>query len=174
MTEEEKSKLFYLGYIPRCPLYKPIPLAIILIYVAFGAWGSYYLHLWAALGYLIYSLLFTFVLMPFTMCKHCYFKKIITTQDEETGETTKKLMTVKDWGKTLLHLHVGQKHWAWGMFMMWFVPIGLIIGSFFVNFNYLAIIALVGFIAVLAGNYVYMIKVKCPTCPIQEECHSSF
>ena len=108
------------------------------------------------------------------MCKHCYFKKIVISTDEETGQTIKELMPVKKWGETLLHLHVGQKHWAGVMFLIWFLPVVLIIVSFFRNFNYLAIIALISFIATIVGNYFFMIKVKCPTCPIQEECHSSF
>ncbi|NPE08979.1 MAG: hypothetical protein GNW80_11915 [Asgard group archaeon] len=60
------------------------------------------------------------------------------------------------------------------MFIVWILPVILIITSFFRNFNYLAIIALVGFILAVVGNYIYMIKIKCPTCPIREECHSSF
>ena len=147
---------------------------IILAYIALGTWGVYYLHKWAAVAYIAFSLLFTFLIMPFTMCKHCYFRIIETSKDDETGEITKNLMDVDEWGKTLLHMHVGQKNWAWPMFMMWFAPIILIITSFFRNFNYLAIIALVGFIAVIVGNYLYMIKIKCPTCPIQEYCHEAF
>jgi hypothetical protein len=174
MAKGKKTKHFYLGYIPRCPLYKPTPLLIILAITALGTWGIYYLNFWAAIGYMIYSLVFTFVLMPFTMCKHCYFKKFETSIDDETGETTKKLMSVDKWGKTLLHLHVGQKPWAWGMFLTWFAPVVMIIVSFFLNFNYLAVIALVAFIAAIAGNYLYMIKIKCPKCPIQKECHSAF
>ena len=37
-----------------------------------------------------------------------------------------------------------------------------------------AVISLIGFTAVLVGNVIYMLRVKCPTCPIQEQCHSSF
>jgi hypothetical protein len=178
MEEEKKSKLFsdlfILKFIPKCPLYKPTPILIILTYIALGTWGIYYLNLWAAVAYLIYSLSFTFLIMPFTMCRHCYFKVIETSIDEETGQTTEKLMTVDEWGKTLLHLHVGQKKWAWPMFLMWFLPIIPIIVALVRGFNYLPLIALLSFVAVLVGNYIYMIKVKCPTCPIQEECHSSF
>jgi len=69
MAEEKKSKLFFLGIYPKCPFYKPIPVLIILVMIALGTWGSYYLHLWAAVAYLIYSLLFYFLVMPLTMCK---------------------------------------------------------------------------------------------------------
>ncbi|MHA1219122.1 MAG: hypothetical protein ACTSO5_10680 [Candidatus Heimdallarchaeaceae archaeon] len=116
MAENQKSKFFFLGYIPRCPFYKPTSLMIILVLIALGTWGSYYLNIWAAVSYLVYSLLFYFVLMPFTMCKHCYFRIIESSTDEETGKTTKKLMDVDVWGKTLLHKHAGQKNWSWAMF----------------------------------------------------------
>ncbi|MHA1514419.1 MAG: hypothetical protein ACTSPF_02680, partial [Candidatus Heimdallarchaeaceae archaeon] len=99
MAENQKSKFFFLGYIPRCPFYKPTSLMIILVLIALGTWGSYYLNIWAAVSYLVYSLLFYFVLMPFTMCKHCYFRIIESSTDEETGKTTKKLMDVDVWGK---------------------------------------------------------------------------
>jgi len=112
--------------------------------------------------------------MPFTMCKHCYFRIIESSKDEETGKTTKKLMDVDEWGKTLLHKHAGQKNWSWAMFLVWFVPIVLTIISFFTEFNYLAIIALVGFILAVVGNFFYMLKIKCPDCPIREYCHSAF
>jgi hypothetical protein len=177
MTEDQKSKFFFLGYIPRCPLYKPIPILIILVIIALGTWGIYYLNLWVAVAFLIYSLLFCFVLMPFTMCKHCYFRYVITSKDEETGETTKKLMSVDEWGKTLLHKHVSQKPWSWAMFLIWFLPIILTIVGISLNYSTYGLIPLIplfSLIAVLVGNFFYMLKVKCPTCPIREECHSSF
>jgi hypothetical protein len=174
MVEKQKSKLFVLGIFPKCPFYKIVPLLIILVLIALGTWGAYYLNLWAAAGYLIFSLLFYFLVMPLTICKYCYFKVTETTINEETGKTTKKLLTIDKWSKSHLHKHVGQKNWVWPMFIIWFSPTVLIVISFFRNFDYLAIIALVGFIVVVVGNFFYMLKVKCPTCPIQKECHSSF
>lgn len=173
MAEEKKFKLF-LGIYPKCPFYKPIPVLIILVMIALGTWGSYYLHLWAAIAYLAFSLLFYFLVMPFTMCRYCYFKSKETTTDEENVKPTVKFMTVDKWSKTLLHKHVGQKNWVWPMTVIWILPVVLIIVSFFRNYSYLAIIALIGFIIVVVGNFFYMLKVKCPTCPIREECHSSF
>ena len=174
MVDEQKSKLFILGIIPKCPFYKPINLLIILVKIALGTWGIYYLNLWAAVGYLIFSILFFFLIMPLTMCKHCYFKVIESSTDEKTGKITKKLMDVDVWGKTLLHKHAGQGYWSWAMFIIWISPVVLIIISFFRNYNYLAIIALVGFILAVVGNFFYMLKVKCPSCPIREYCHSAF
>ena len=174
MVGKQKSKLFVLGIFPKCPFYEIVPLLIILVLIALGTWGAYYLNLWAAAGYLIFSLLFYFLVMPLTICKYCYFKVTETTTNEETGKTTKKLLTIDKWSKSHLHKHVGQKNWVWPMFIIWFSPVVLLVISFFRNFDYLAIIALVGFIVVVVGNFFYMLKVKCPTCPIQKECHSSF
>ena len=174
MAEEQKSKLFRFGIIPKCPFYKTVNVMIILVLIAIGTWGTYYFHFWAAIGYLIYSLVFYFLVMPLTMCRYCFFKVTETAVDKEKGKATKKLLSKEEWSKSHLPKHVGQKHWVWFMFMIWLAPIVLIIISFFRNFNYLAIIALIIFIAVLVGNFFYMIKIKCPNCPIQEECHSSF
>ena len=173
-VEEQKSKLFVLGIFPKCPFYKLVPLLIILVLIALGTWGIYFLNLWTAVGYLVFSLLFYFLMMPFTMCKHCYFKVIETSIDEETGETTRKLMDADVWGKTLLHMHVGQKHWTWLMTTVWFLPIILIFVSFFRDFSYFALIAFIGSISMVVGNFFYMLRVKCPTCAIRKYCHSAF
>jgi len=174
MAEEKDSKLFILKIFPKCPFYKPVPLLIILVLIGMGTWGIYYLNFWGAMGYLIYSILFYFLVMPLTVCKYCYFKVKETIVDEEKRKTVEKLLSVDKWSKSHLHMHVGQKNWALLMFLIWFLPIVLIIISFFIDFSIFAVIALIGFIAVVAGNYLYMIRVKCPTCPIREECHSSF
>jgi hypothetical protein len=69
---------------------------------------------------------------------------------------------------------VGQKNWTFLMSNVWLLPVVLIVISFFFNFSLLAVVALVSFVAVLVANYLYMLRIKCPTCPIREECHSSF
>jgi membrane protein YdbS with pleckstrin-like domain len=175
MLEEQKSKLFYLGIFPKCPFYgKPVSVLIILVLIALGTWGIYYLNLWAAVGYLIYSVLFYFLIMPLTMCKYCYYKVKETTIDKEKGKTSEKLLSVDKWSESYLHKHVGQKHWTWLMTIVWLLPIVLIVISFFANFSIFALISLIGFMVVLAGNWLYMLRVKCPTCAIRDECHSSF
>ena len=174
MAEEKKSKLLFWGIYPKCPFYKPVPVLIILVLIALGTWGIYYLNLWATVGYLIFSLLFYFMIMPLTLCKFCYFKTKDTTLDKENGETTEKPLSVVKWSESGLQKHVGQKHWTWLMTTIWFLPVILIVVSFFIDFSYLALIALISFIAVVVGFVIYLMKVKCPSCPIQEECHSSF
>ena len=93
MVEERESNLFFLRIFPKCPFYKSATaVSIILILIALGTWGIYYLNFWIAVVYLIYSLLFYFLVMPLTMCKYCYFKVTETTIDEEKGESTERLL----------------------------------------------------------------------------------
>lgn len=80
MTEEQKSELFFLGIFPKCPFYKSLQaILIILVLIALGTLGIYFLNLWAAVGYLVYSIVFYFLVMPLTMCKYCFFKVKETT-----------------------------------------------------------------------------------------------
>jgi len=173
MTEKQNSNLYYLGIFPKCPFYKSLQaILIILVLIALGTIGIYFLYLWAALGYLIYSVVFYFLIMPLKMCKYCYFKVKETTRDK--GETIEKLLPLDKWRESHLNKHVGQKNWVVFMIIVWFLPIILIVISFYVNFSVYALISLIGFIAVLVGNYFYMLRVKCPKCAIKDECHSSF
>ena len=175
MVGEQKSELFFLGIFPKCPFYKSVQtILIILALITLGTVGIYFLNSWAAVGYFVYSILFYFLAMPLTICKYCYYKVKETTVDRETGNTIEKLLSVDKWRESFLHKHVGQKHWTWLMTIIWFLPIVLIVISFFLNFSIFALISFIGFIVVLVGNYFYMLRKKCPTCAIQEECHSSF
>jgi len=173
-VEEQDSKLFFLGIFPKCPFYKPVPVLIILALIALGTWGIYYLNFWAAVAYSIYSILFYFLAMPFTMCRYCYFKVKDTTMDKEKGKAIEKLLPLDTWRESYLRKHVGQKKWTFFMSVIWLLPIVLIVISFFLDFSIFALLSLIGFIVVLVGNYQYMLRKKCPTCAIQEECHSSF
>ncbi|MHA2192669.1 MAG: hypothetical protein ACXAAR_04505 [Candidatus Thorarchaeota archaeon] len=172
---EQESDLFYLKIFPKCPFFgSATALSIILALMGLGTWGTYYLNPWVAVGYLSYSIVFYFLVMPLTMCRYCYFKVTEAMTDEESGKTAEKLLSVDRWTKSHLHMHVGQKGWALAMAIVWFTPILLIGASLFLNFSPFALLALLGFVVVLVGNYYYMLRVKCPSCPIQEECHSSF
>jgi hypothetical protein len=174
IVEQPKSKLFTLGIFPKCPFYKPVPVLIILVLIALGTLGIYFLNLWVAVVYLVFSILYYFVAMPFTMCKYCYYRVTETSSDENKGETVERLVPLVTWREVYLRKHVGQKNWTLFMTTVWFLPIVLIVISFFFNFSLFALISLIGFIAVLAGNWFYMLRRKCPTCAIREECHSSF
>lgn len=172
---EQKSKLLFLGIYPKCPFYKPVPVLIVLALIAFGTWGIYYLNVWVAGVYLIFSLVWYFLLMPYTLCKYCYYKLKETVVDEGTGVMSEQLISIDQWRETNgIEKHVGQKNWTYFMSTVWLLPIVLIIISFFVNFSIFALLALIGFIAVLVGNYYYMLRVKCPNCAIREECHAAF
>ena len=176
MVEEQRSNPYILGIYPRCPFYKSVQaVMIVLVLIALGTWGIYYLNSLIAIAYLIFSILFYFLVMPFTMCKYCYYKFTETTKVRETGKTFKSLMSLDKWRESNgIEKHVGQKNWTYCMSIVWLLPIVLIVISFFLNFSIFALISLIGFIVVLVGNYYYMLRVKCPTCAIQEECHSSF
>ena len=97
-----------------------------------------------------------------------------TKIDRETGKTIERLLSVDKWSESYLEKHVGQKNWTGLMMIVWFAPVVLTVISFFSNFSLLALMSLIGFIVVLVGNYFYMLRNKCPTCAIREECHSSF
>ena len=174
MAEEKNPDLFFLRIFPKCPFYKPVPVLIILVLIALGTAGVYYLNYWVAVVYLIYSFLFYFLIMPLTMCKYCYFKVKETTTDNETGKTTEKLLSVDGWAKSHLRLHVGQKGWSFALAIVWLSPFVLVGLSFLTSFSIFAVLSLIGFTIVVVGNFYYMLRVKCPSCPIQEECHSSF
>lgn len=175
MAGKQQTKLFNLGIFPRCPFYTSVQaILIILTLITLGTTGIYFFNSLAAIGYFAYSILFYFLVMPFTMCKYCYFKVKETTTDTESGETIVNLLPLKKWRESYLKKHVGQKYWTILMTIVWFAPIVLILISFFLNFSIFALISLIGFIIVLVGNYFYMIRKKCPKCTIKEECHSSF
>jgi len=176
MVEEQRSNPFILGIYPRCPFYKSVQaILIVLILIALGTWGIYYLNSWIAIAYLFFSIMFYFLVMPFTMCKYCYYKVTETTKDIATGKTIKKLISLDKWRESNgIEKHVGQKNWTYCMSIIWLLPIALIVISFFKNFSIFALISFIGFIVVLVGNYFYMLRVKCPSCAIQKECHSSF
>jgi hypothetical protein len=176
MVEERNSKLYILGIYPRCPFYKSVTaVMIILILIALGTWGIYYLNLWVAVVYLIFSLVWYFLVMPFTLCKYCYYKAKETTKDLKTGKIIEKLMPLDKWREINgIDKHVGQKNWTYCMSVVWLLPFVLIVISFFKNFSIFALIALIGFTIVLVGNYYYMMRVKCPSCAIQKECHAAF
>ena len=174
MVKKPKNKLFFFGIIPKCPFYKPVAILIILVLIALGTWGIFYFNMWVAVGYFIYSIVYYFLVMPLTICKYCYFKVTETTIDKEKGESIKKLLLKDQWVESHLHKHVGQKNWVMLMVIVWFLPFVLVIISFFLNFSIFAVISLIGFTTVLVGNFFYMLRVKCPTCPIREECHASF
>ena len=60
------------------------------------------------------------------MCKYCYFRVKETTIDEDTRETTVKLLPLDIWRESYLQKHVGQKYWATLVVIVWFASIVLI------------------------------------------------
>ena len=175
MVEEQKSELFFLGIFPRCPYNKPVLQLIKIALMALGTVGLIFLNLWVAVVYLIYYFVFFFLAMPLIHCQYCYYSVKETTIDKKKGKTIVRLLPVDKWRGSYLKKHVAYgKKWGFNFFILWFLPIILIIISFFLSFSIFALISLFGFIAVLAVMMKYMSLKVCPTCAIQEECHSSF
>ena len=175
MTEEKQSKLSFLGIIPRCPYYNPLNILFIILLIAFGTIGLYFLNLWAAIVYLIYAISWYFLVMPGVHCQHCYYKTKVTTVDSTTGKPRENLMPKEQWVESWLQKHVEcGKKWGVGFYISWFIPIILMIMSFFLSFSIFALISLIGFVGMLAGTLGYVRYIVCPKCPIKDECHAAF
>jgi disulfide bond formation protein DsbB len=143
--------------------------------MVFGTVGLIFLNLWVSLVYLIYSIGFNFLLYPTKHCQYCYYAVKESTIDSKTGKTIKKLLPKEQWIESCLEKHVAcGKKYGFNFFLIWLIPIVLIIVSFFFSFSIFAVIALIGFIIMLASMLTYTKKKICPTCVIVEECHSSF
>ena len=160
----DKSNLTFLGIIPNCPFYKPIRFSIVFAMIIIGSWGISFLNIYASVSYFIYSILVFFLILPLTICKYCYYK------------TKKRIQfSVDKWMELYLKKWISQgKIVRIFMGIIWLLPVVLIFISFFLNFSFFAIISLIGCIAVLGGNVIYMNHRVCSTCTIKDECHSSF
>ena len=140
-----------------------------------GTVGLYFLNLWIAVVYLIYYVVFFFLLMPLKHCQYCYYKVKETRIDEKSGKTTKELLSKEEWKECCLENHVDYaKKWGFNFFILWVLPIVLIIISFFLNFSIYALLSLIGFIVVLVLSLIHMRWKVCLTCAIVEECHAAF
>jgi len=143
--------------------------------MALGTVGLIFFNVWVAVAYLIYSVLFNFLLFPTMHCQYCYYAVKEATTDSQTGKTIKKLLPKEQWVETCLKKHVEcGKKWSINFYISWFVPIVLIIVSFFFSFSVFALLSLIGFIAVLALMLYYTRMKICPRCEIMEECHAAF
>lgn len=143
--------------------------------MALGTVGLIFFNVWVAVAYLVYSVLFNFLLFPTMHCQYCYYAVKKTTTDSTTGKTIEKLLSKEQWKESCLEKHVEcGKKWSKGFYILWFVPIILIIVSFFFSFSIFALLSLIGFIGVLAGMLYYTRMKICPRCVIMEECHAAF
>jgi hypothetical protein len=160
----------------KCPYNEPVLQWVLRLgMMVLGTVGLYFLNLWVAVVYLIYYLIWTFWLMPVKHCQYCYYKVKDTTIDKTTGKTIVKLLPKDKWKECYLEKHVecGKKY-GFNFFILWFLPIILIIISFFFNFSVIALISLIGFIVMLVVMLGHMKLKVCPTCAIMEECHAAF
>lgn len=176
-VDNRSSGFYILGIFPRCPFYNSfVAVSIILVLIAFGTIGIYFLNRSLAIAYLVYSISWYFLAMPFVMCKYCYFNLKETTTHQATGKTVDVLMPIHRWREIdgiAKHASRGKKTTIF-MAVIWLAPLVLISMSFFRGFSFFALLALIAFAIVLVGNYYYMLRVKCPTCAIKDECHAAF
>lgn len=127
-----------------------------LLMVALGAGGLYFLSVWVSVVYLVAFFAFFFVVMPMTACRYCYFRT-----DASLGE----------WKEEYLQQHSdNMKKWGTGIFFIWGIPVVGIIASLFVNFSIVAVICLVGFVAILSVLPVHLNRIICAHCAILEVC----
>ena len=156
----------------KCPYFgSVINVGLIIGWMALGTVGLYFLNLWGAVVYLIYSLVFMFWAMPVKHCQYCYYRVKETPIDNKKGE----LLPLEKWKELYLKKHVDcAKKWSVHFFILWFGPIIGISISFFLWFDIVALLSLIGFIVMLAAMMIYVNKKVCPTCAFMEECHASF
>jgi hypothetical protein len=175
MEVEIKSNLSFFAIFPKCPFNKSVLQLVKLALIALGTLGLYFLNLWIAVVYLIYSVVFYFLAMPLWHCQYCYYKVKVTAMDRKTGKTMVKLLPVDKWKESYLKKHVNcAKKWGFNFFILWLGPIVLIGILFFLSFSIFALMSLIGFIVVLVVMLIYMKRKVCPTCAIVDECHASF
>lgn len=176
MTEvNQPLDLRHLVY-PKCPYNNSILLlGLRLGLIALGTVGIYYLHVWIAVVYFLYSVVFFFWAMPVKHCQYCYYKVREPTGDRKEGKTIGKLLPLDLWKESYLQKHVDcGKKWGFNFIILWLGPIVLIGISFFVNFSLSALISLIGFLGLLAVMVIYVKWKVCPTCAFMDECHASF
>jgi hypothetical protein len=142
----------------NCPIHKnPTQLVLNLLMAAFGTLGLYYINLWLAISYLIFFVLFFFVIMPVKACQYCYFHI--------------KELTLEQWKEEYLELHEANwKKYGLGLFALWLIPIIGISISFFLEFEILALLGLIAFLAALISLQVNMRKNICPDCEMLPYC----
>jgi len=174
MGEEQKSKLFWLGIIPKCPYYKSVVnIGLLIILTVLGTIGLYFLNVWVAVGFVIYAIFYYLWLNPVKVCPYCYYALKETTI--ENGKTSMKLMLLDEWKESCVQKHVDcGKRWSISFIVLWIGPVILITISFFVNWDIVALLSLIGYILVMIVWSIYMKRKVCPTCAIQEECQSAF
>lgn len=159
----------------RCPYNKSVLAQTSRIGVMIlGTVGLYFLNLWVAVGYLIYSVVFNYVVWPKKSCQYCYYKVIGTSIETEKGKTIKRLLPLEEWKTNYLSKHVASgKAYEKNLFILWLGPFVLIIVSFFLNFSIIALLSLLGFIGLLAVLGINMKSKVCSTCAFKEECFAS-
>ena len=113
----------------KCPYNKPVIQWVFrFALMALGIVGLLFLNVWVAVVYLIYYVVFFFLAMPLKHCQYCYYKIKETTIDRKNGKTIVKLLPIDKWKESYLKKHVNYgKKWGFNFFILWFLPIFLIV-----------------------------------------------
>ena len=144
--------------------------------IALGTFGLSFLNLCVAMVYLGYSIVFNLLVWPIIHCQYCYYKVKKTTLDNENGKIVQNLLPIDEWKKVYLpkHIKCGKTWGSPNLMILCLGPILLIILSLFMSFSIIALLSLMGFIALLAVFGIYMRRKVCPTCAFMKECHAAF
>ncbi len=127
-----------------------------LIMVVLGAAGLYFLNIWVSVAYVVWFFLFFFVIMPFVVCRYCYFRVDAT---------------IEEWKEKYLQLHADcMKKWGAAIFLVWAIPIIGILVSLFLNFSAIALLCLVGFVIMVVINAATLSRTICVHCSIYDVC----
>ncbi len=177
MTEvSPTSKLRHLLY-PKCPYNNSIVILVSRVgVIALGTVGLRFLHIWVAIVYLVYSVIYNFLIWPIIHCQYCYYKVKKNVKDKVNGKIIQNHLTIVEWKKTYLanHIKCGKRWGSPNLMILSLGPIILIILSLFVSFSIIALLSLIGFIALLVLFGIYMRRKICPTCAFMKECHAAF
>ena len=160
----------------KCTYNRPLLQRILKLGIlVIGTLGLFFFNLWVAMAYFIYSIVWSLILMPLKHCQYCYFKIKESIIDVNTSKPIMKRISKEKWISSYLRKHVKcAKKWAVNFFILWVIPIVLIVISFFLNFSIYALLSLIGFIVILVTMLLHMRYRVCPACAIKDECFTAF
>ena len=77
------------GPMQKCPYNKSVIVWVSRLgMMVLGTVGLIFLNIWVAVVYLLYSVVFTFWVMPVLHCKYCYYNVKETTMENKNGKTS--------------------------------------------------------------------------------------
>ena len=162
---------------PKCPYNKSfIQWILRLGIIVVGTLGLIFVNLWISIVYLLFSVVYTFYLMPVKHCQNCYYNIKGIPRDRKEELIFLEMLSVDMWKNSNLKNHVvsGKKWGAPFLFILWLTPIALMIISLVLDFSMIALIVLITFIVLLIVMGIHMKIRVCPNCAFMDECHTAF